>query len=152
MCVHPKLLIYSHPTPSPSLGMFRLSKAVNLSWGQVCEQIFLPWLSETSAFSDTKNTSSLLPRWIDKHHPLPWWHSWRLLVCAQTAISLWISKWMTPYIIPGKQRELNHLEFTQVPTRHNDTFRRNTLDASSIDHHRLIEHTLRTKFVVSESF
>ena len=39
---------------SPSFGMFRLSKAMNLSWGQVCEQISLPWLNETSVSSDTK--------------------------------------------------------------------------------------------------
>lgn len=53
-------------------------------------------------------------------------HSWLLLICVQTTISLWISKWTTSYIVLSKQRERNHLEFTLALIRHSDTFRRST--------------------------
>lgn len=37
-------------------------------------------------------------------------HSWLCLICAQTTVSLWISKWITlSYCL---QIQLNHLEFT----------------------------------------
>ena len=150
MCVHPKLLMYSHPTPSSSFDMFRLCKAVVLRTGLWAT--FPSMIKWSQCFFWHQRTQALFFRdGSIKIILCLEWHSWRLLICAQTTVSLWISKWMTPYIIPRKQRELNHLEFTQVQIRHNDTFRRNTPDASSIHHHRPSEHTLRTKFVVPES-
>ena len=108
-------------------GTFRFSKAVDLFWGlgvwahsssMIKGNQRLLWHPRTQAFFFWDRSIRII-FCIE-------WHSWLLLICAQTIISLWISTPTAPYIIPRKQSELNPLGFTWALIRHNDTFRRNT--------------------------